>query len=129
MNNDVNIEEMIQRATQKAAALGVAVSIAAVDASGHLLGFRRMSGASFMTADIAIAKAWTSAAFRASSGVIEKNMAAAPAFASSVAATMGGRFMPRQGGLVDTGRGVAVGVSGGSADQDEDIARAALAIE
>ncbi len=79
-----------------------------------------------MTVDIAIGKAWTSAAFRAPSAAIEKNMAAAPAFAASVAVTMDGRFMPRQGGLVDSAAGIAVGVSGGSADQDEDIARAAL---
>lgn len=125
METQTNVQEMIERARLRAKQLGIVVSIAAVDGGGHLLGFLRMEGASFMTADIAIGKAWTAAAFRTSSAVIEKNMSAAPAFASSVAVTMGGRFMPRQGGLL-AGE-VAVGVSGGSADQDEEIAQAALA--
>lgn len=129
MSDQNDVLKRIERAKRHAEELGVAVSIAAVDGGGHLLGFLRMEGASFMTVDIAIGKAWTSGAFRASSAAIEQNMAAAPAFAASLAVTMGGRFMPRQGGLLDGESGIAVGVSGGTADQDEAIARAALTDE
>lgn len=129
MSDQNNVLKRIEQARRYAEQLGIAVSIAAVDGGGHLLGFLRMEGASFMTVDIAIGKAWTSGAFRASSAAIETNMAAAPAFAASLAVTMGGRFMPRQGGLLDSDLGIAFGVSGGSADQDEAIARAALTDE
>lgn len=122
-------QRALERGRIRAEELGVAVSIAVVDDGGHLAGFLRMDGASFMTADIAIGKAWTSAAFRTSSETIEKNMAAAPAFASSVAVAMDGRFMPRQGALQDARSGGAVGVSGGTAAQDEEIAKNAIAGE
>ena len=126
-NQDVS--NILESGRRHAESLGISVSIAVVDESGHLRGFLRMDGASFMTVDIAIGKAWTSAAFRASSQAIEESMAKAPAFASSVAETMGGRFMPRQGGvLIGTAPG-AVGVSGGSADQDEEIATRAITAE
>ncbi len=129
MTEKSHVEEMLQRAKARAKDLGIVVSIAVVDDGGHLLGFMRMEGASFMTVDIAMGKAWTAMAFKTSSANIEKNMAGAPAFASSVAVTMNGRFMPRQGGLVDLAAGVAVGISGGSAEQDESIAAAALGEE
>jgi uncharacterized protein GlcG (DUF336 family) len=120
-----NARSMLDRALARAQELDVAVSIAVVDAGGHVNASARMDGAGFQTPDIARGKAWTSAAFRAPSGAIEANMQAAPAFAGAVATTMRGDFMPRQGALPVPGGG-ALGVSGATSAQDEDIAQYAI---
>lgn len=117
---------MIDAAIDHAQRLGVTVSVAVVDASGHIVGLQRMDGATFLSPEIAWGKAWTSAAFRAPSGTVAENMAPAPGFVSGIASATHGRFMPRQG-AVPLPAGGAIGVSGATSAQDEEIARAALA--
>lgn len=113
---------MIDRAIARATELGLNVAVAVVDGGGHLVASARMDGASFTTSQIAIGKAWTAAAFRAASGTVAENFAPAPAFASALSVATDGRFTPRQGAL-PLESGGAIGVSGASSAEDEDIAR------
>jgi uncharacterized protein GlcG (DUF336 family) len=83
-----------------------------------------MDGAPFVSPEIAWGKAWTSAAFRAPSGAVAENLASASAFTTAVSVGTHGRFTPRQG-AVPLPDGGAIGVSGGTAPQDEAVAAAA----
>jgi glc operon protein GlcG len=113
---------MLDRAVAHADKLGVTVSLAVVDASGVPVAGVRMDGASFVSPEIALGKAWTAAAFKVPSGKVAENMASAPAFAAGVTAATHGRFMPRQGAIALDGGG-GIGASGATSAQDEEIAR------
>jgi glc operon protein GlcG len=116
---------IIERARAKAAELGVPMSIAVVDAGGHVVALERMDGAGYATPDIAIGKAWTAAAWRAPSSLLAERIGTDPGFAAAVTAATHGRFTPRQGALPLEGGG-AVGASGGTSQQDEDVVRAGI---
>jgi uncharacterized protein GlcG (DUF336 family) len=102
------------------------VSVAVVDASGNLMALQRMDGAGFLSPEIAWGKAWTAAAFRAPSGTVAENLAPAGGFVAGIASATHGRFMPRQG-AVPIPSGGAIGASGATSAQDEEIAQAGLA--
>lgn len=113
----------------RAADLGVPVNIAVLDAAAHLLAFGRMDDAVLGSIDLALGKARTSALFGVTSEAVWdycKPGAPAPGLERSNGGLMtfpgGAPVRDRSGRL--TG---AVGVSGGSPDQDADIARAAIA--
>lgn len=113
----------------RAAQLGVPVNIAVLDAAAHLLAFGRMDEAVLGSIDVALGKARTSALFGITSEAVWdycKPGAPAPGLERS-----NGGLMTFPGGAPvrdPTGRlAGAVGVSGGSPDQDADIARAAVA--
>jgi uncharacterized protein GlcG (DUF336 family) len=116
---------ILARAVAAAEALGVPMSIAVVDAGGHLVALERMDGAPYATTEIAWGKAWTSAGFRKPSSALEAGIGANPSFASAVTTVTHGRFMPRQGAL-PLAAGGAVGASGGTGEQDEDVVRAGI---
>jgi uncharacterized protein GlcG (DUF336 family) len=100
-------------------------SVAIVDAGGALRGFARTDGASAMTADVAIGKAWTAA----TSGYpthVWNQIVTDPKF-SPLTQLPG--MMAVSGGhpIIDNGRVVgAIGVSGGQNDQDLNVAVTAL---
>jgi glc operon protein GlcG len=119
------MRERIGRAKAKAAELGVAVSIAAVDSAGHLVALERMDGAGFATPEIAWGKAWTAAAFGVPSAALAERMGSALPFSAALSAATHGRFTPRQGALPLPGGG-GIGASGGTGEQDEEIVRAGL---
>lgn len=119
----------IAAAQDRAAAIGVPVSIAVIDAGTHLKGFVRMDGSVLGAIDIAIGKARTAVLFAASSEAVwEYCKPGAPAH--NLEASNGGLF-PFAGGLpIMSPDGVligAVGISGGAVPQDFDIAKAAIA--
>jgi len=116
---------IIERAKAAAEALGIPMAIAVVDSGGHLVALERMDGAAFPTAEIAWGKAWTAAAWGVPSATLADGIGADPAFSAAISVASSGRFTPRQGALPLSGGG-AVGVSGGSSQQDEDVARAAI---
>ena len=60
--NLADARRIIAAGERKASAIGVASSIAVVDAGGHLVAHARMDGAWIGSIDIAIDKAWTSRA-------------------------------------------------------------------
>ncbi len=122
-------EKIAKRGLEKAAEMGIKVSFAVVDDSGNLVYVARMDGAPFFSPNIAMGKAFTSAAWRISSGEIEKRAQSASSFFGSVATMSGGRAVIRQGALpIEIGGQVAgaAGVSGGTSAEDEEIVRAGL---
>jgi glc operon protein GlcG len=104
-------------------AAAVAVSIAIVDDAGALVAFHRMTGAPRFSADFAIAKARTAAAFGSDTSRLEELYADRPVFAHSFVA-QGGYFLGRGGVpvLVEGEVVGAIGVSGADAHGEEDIA-------
>jgi uncharacterized protein GlcG (DUF336 family) len=115
-------------ALDRAAGLGVLVSVAVVDAGGHLVAFARMDGAEIAGPVLAVDKAYTAVANSAATH--ELALAAAPGGPLyGLHATAGGRFVIFGGGLPlrHAGRIVGgVGVSG-AADPAEDVACAEAA--
>ena len=75
---------------------GSAVSIAVVDDAGALVAFQRMTGVPRFSADFAIAKARTAAAFGTETSRLEELYADRPVFAHSFVA-QGGYFLGRGG--------------------------------
>jgi uncharacterized protein GlcG (DUF336 family) len=115
-------------AVQAAQALGACVNVAVVDAGGLLAAFLRMPGAPLHSVDIAIDKAYTAVSF----GLPTHQWA--EALQSHSAAVREGivlrpRFVAFGGGLpiLEGGQRIgAIGVSGGSEEQDQRIAQAGL---
>lgn len=105
------------------------MDIAVVDDGGHLLAFARMDGAKISSIEISLVKARAAAVRRAPTGPPageQPNLALALGLAIASPAQQ----TPVRGGvpLVVDGQIVgAVGVSAGTEDQDEDVARAGAA--
>lgn len=120
---------VLDAALARAEAVGGAFDVAVTDAAGRLLAFARMDGAFAHSADIARDKAATVAGFgglstRVLAGAIagEADVRDGIAGRTGVAAFPGGVPLLVDGALVG-----AVGVSGGSADEDEEVASAGAA--
>ncbi len=104
---------------------GIEVAVAVTDAGGCLTSFERMDGAPFLTGEVAINKAWTAASY----GVATHDWNGYIADSKVAPLANIPRLMPVGGGnpVRDGGKLVGgVGVSGGNAQQDQDIAEAAL---
>ncbi|HUR17060.1 MAG TPA: heme-binding protein [Candidatus Limnocylindrales bacterium] len=105
---------------------GVAMSCAVVDSGDQLVAFERMDGADLVTVTLALDKAYTALANRMPTGELAPIVQPGTEFYGydSVA---GGRMIVFAGGLPLEVDGVlvgALGVSGGSSDQDGAIAEA-----
>ena len=118
-----------EAAVVAAEAMGVAVCIAVTDHAGHLLQFTRMDGAPLMSASIAQDKAYTVAGFNglptgAFWGLISGDDSLVHGIVKTDRLIVFGGGVPvlLEGDLVG-----AVGVSGGSTDQDVAIATAGAA--
>jgi uncharacterized protein GlcG (DUF336 family) len=122
---------MCEAACQHATSLGVAVSVAVVDAGGHLVSFDRMDTAEIAGPHLAVDKAATAVAHRCPSGDLAAEALPTGTLAG-LGSSGGGRYVVFAGGLPlwsPDGRVVGgVGVSGASADQDLDCATAAAAL-
>ena len=119
-------DDIIRRASVRADEIGVGACIAVVDAGAHLKAFRRMDGAFLGAVDVAQRKARTSALFPMGSGEFGEVIRDAQLTGMELS---NGGLAVFHGGLPIMADGVllgAIGVSGGSADQDLDIARCAL---
>ena len=117
-----------QAAIAKARELNIKISVAVCDAGGRLLAFQRMDNAIWASAYGSQGKAIASAAFGRPSGELsERANHPTPA---GIAAAEGGHMIMGQG-AVPIIRGGAIegacGVGGGTAQQDEDCARAGIA--
>ena len=116
-------------AEARAAALGCSVSITVVDDGGHIRVQSRMDGARFGTLAVSANKAATASAFGVPTKILtELTQPGQSLFGFADAA--GGRIAVFGGGVPvvreDAVAG-AIGISGGSVDQDVDIADAAAA--
>jgi len=100
---------------------GATVVIAVVDDGGYLLVLERLDDAQVASVDVGIAKAKTAAIFRRPSGVFEdqvKNGRIAALALPGAVALKGGVPIIIEGKVIG-----AVGVSGNSPQEDEDIAK------
>ena len=122
-------QRALEASLAHARSIGVAVCVAVADRGGHLLAFARMDGAPVMSATIAADKAYTVAAFAGLPthqwyDMIKDD----PPVLTGIVKT--DRLIVFGGGVPVMADGLlagAVGVSGGSADQDRAVAEAGAA--
>ncbi len=124
--------KILEASKQRARELRSPVSIAIVDAGGHLVLFERMmSPYGWATGNISIAKAATAVMFNQSTDSVAQWGSGIPGFASSLATMTNGKFIMAAGGWPIRLQGATIGgigVSGGNAPgRDDDVARAGLA--
>lgn len=120
---------IIAAAEKKAAEIGQPMNIAVADAGGNLVAHVRMDGAWIGSIDISIKKAWTSRAFDISTKDLAEHSQSGDQF-FGIHASNSGRVMIFAGGipLKKGGQVVgAIGVSGGSGEQDHTVAEAGAA--
>src|SRR5688572_12263889 len=117
---------IIAAAEKKAAEIGQPMNIAVADAGGNLVSHVRMDGAWLGSIDISIKKAYTSRAFDITTKDLATHSQSGGQF-FGIHASNEGRIMIFAGGipLRQNGKVVgAIGVSGGSGDQDHAVAEA-----
>ncbi len=120
---------IIAAAEQKAAEIGQPMNIAVADSGGNLVAHARMDGAWIGSVDISIKKAFTSRAF----DIATKDLAAHSQSGGQffgIHASNDGRIMIFAGGIPLKRNGAvvgAIGVSGGSGEQDHAVAEAGAA--
>ena len=119
---------VIEAAEKRADEIGQPMNIAVVDAGGNLVAHVRQDGAWIGSIEISISKAWTSRAFDISTQDLGDNSQPTQQFfgihttnahGRGVAIFAGGVPLSRDGKVVG-----AVGVSGGSGEQDQTVAEA-----
>lgn len=106
---------------------GVPSCIAVVDAGGHLLAFAAHEDAMLACRELSINKAYTSLSLRCASGALDTAVQPGGAF-YGLNTALGARPLVTFAGGQPLGTPVvaAVGVSGGTLDDDEDISRAVV---
>ncbi len=134
MPASVSLEDarrVISAAENKAQEIGQPMNIAVVDAGGNLVSHVRMDGAWIGSIDISINKAFTSRAFDISTKDLAEPSQPGGQF-YGIHVSNGGRIRIFAGGIPlssgDGGEVVgAIGVSGGSGEQDQAVAEAGAA--
>ncbi|CAA9456735.1 MAG: hypothetical protein AVDCRST_MAG28-2468 [uncultured Rubrobacteraceae bacterium] len=128
----VTLEEaqrIIQAAMDKAREIGQPMNVAVVDNGRNLKAFSRMEDAWLGSINIAIDKAFTSASFlMPTQDLADMTQPGQPLY--GLETTNGGRVINFAGGIpLMRGDDVAgaVGVSGGTVDQDQEVAEAGVA--
>ena len=115
---------ILDAALNSAAANDLRMSIGIVDEGGYPLCLQRMDGAGLLTPKVALEKARTAALTRGPSRRLADRVGTEPALLRLT------DYLPMPGGIPLTVEGVcigAIGVSGGTADQDEAVAEAGIA--
>jgi len=125
-------ETLVKAAQAKATEMKLAMNIAVVDDGGHLIAFARMDNARPASAQTALTKAVSAATFRQASGPLpansEPNLILSLGIPAAAAAS-GGKITTLKGGLPITVDGQvigAVGVGGGSGEQDAEVGQAGI---
>jgi uncharacterized protein GlcG (DUF336 family) len=99
------------------------LTVAVLDAGGHLVAFKREDDSGILRPQIAIGKAWGALGMGAGTRHLAERAASHPSFLVALTAASDGRVFPVPGGvLVRDGNGRivgAVGISGDMPDQDE----------
>jgi len=106
------------------------LTVAVLDAGGHLVAFKREDRSGIMRFDIAFGKAWGSLGMGFPSRTLGERAEKYPAFFQMLAAISQGRLVAAAGGvLIRDGSGDiigAVGISGDNSDKDEICAVAGI---
>lgn len=117
--------------TRNALAIGRELSaapltVAVLDAGGHLVALQREDGASLLRPQVAIGKAWGAVALGKSSRALATDAQQRPSFIAAVNTLAQGNVVPAPGGVLirDKDNQVigAVGISGDLSDVDEQCA-------
>ena len=119
---------VLQAGITKAQEMNIKVSVAVCDAGGRLVAFNRMDGAIWGSVYGSQGKAIASVAFGRASGELQER--AGSPIVVGINAAEGGHMIPSQGAVPIVRGGVVVGacgVGGGTAQQDEDCAKAGVA--
>lgn len=120
---------MLEAAKKKAASLGLKCNIAVVDDGGHLLAFARMDGARPASVATAITKAVSAATFRQNTGPLPVKGEPDVLLSLSLQVASGGKITALKGGvpiLIDGQVVGAIGVGGGTGEQDAEVANAGI---
>src|SRR3977135_3677611 len=98
------------------------LTVAVLDAGGHLVAFKRQDRSGLLRPDIAQGKAWGALGMGIGGRALAERAQQAPAFFVALASASGGRVIPVPGGvLIKSGDEIvgAVGISGDHPDNDE----------
>src|SRR5262245_49599019 len=130
--NLAGAEKILTAARRKAAAMGLKVNIAVVDDGGHLMSFARMDGARPASGYTAQTKAVSAATFRQETGTLppkgEPDLHLNLSLQHAASAS-GGKLTTLKGGvpvIIDGQVIGAVGVGGGTGEQDAEVAKAGI---
>ncbi len=107
------------------------LTVAVLDAGGHLVAFKREDKSGILRFDIAFGKAWGALGMGFGSRTLFERAEKTPMFFTALAAASGGRVVTNPGGVLirDAGGDIigAVGISGDTSDNDEVCALAGIA--
>ncbi|HWV53419.1 heme-binding protein [Pseudorhodoplanes sp.] len=99
------------------------LSVAVLDAGGHLVAFKRDDKSGILRFDIAFGKAWGALGMGFGSRTLFERAEKTPMFFTTLAAASGGRVVTNPGGVLirnaDGDIVGAVGISGDTSDNDE----------
>jgi uncharacterized protein GlcG (DUF336 family) len=99
------------------------LTVAVLDAGGHLVAFKRQDRSGILRPDIAQGKAWGALGMGIGGRALAERAQTAPAFFAALASASGGRVIPVAGGvLIKSGSDEivgAVGISGDHPEKDE----------
>ncbi|MDB5706976.1 MAG: GlcG protein [Sphingomonas bacterium] len=99
------------------------LTVAVLDAGGHLVAFKRQDGSGILRPEIARGKAWGALGMGVGSRGLAQRAEMAPAFFVALASASEGRVIPVPGGVLIRGQEGkvigAVGISGDLPDNDE----------
>ena len=98
------------------------MSVAVLDAGGHLVAFKREDRSGILRFEIAFGKAWGALGMGFGSRELFNRTAANPTFMAALTAVSGGRLVPVPSGVLILSGGEvigAVGCSGDASDNDE----------
>ncbi len=129
MLNSDQAMSLLTAAREESTRVGIPMSFAVMDPGGHLVALLRMDGAPWISAQVAQGKAWTAAAYGAPSAAQKAKMEAMPLFATALSTMTHGTYTPQPGAVPVYSGGQllgAIGASGGTGQQDEDVCSAAV---
>lgn len=122
--------QIISAALAKGHELGLKpLTVAVLDAGGHLKAFQRADATGILRPEIAIGKAWTSLGLLMPSRAIGDMAADRPTFVGALGQAADGRLIPAAGGVLVYDQGEllgAVGITGDLSDKDEACAIAGV---
>jgi uncharacterized protein GlcG (DUF336 family) len=99
------------------------LTVAVLDAGGHLVAFKRQDRSGILRPDIAFGKAWGTLGMGLGGRALAQRAEMAPAFYAALVGASDGRVIPVPGGVLIRGSSGdvigAVGISGDMPDKDE----------
>jgi len=120
---------ILEAAAKKASEMKLPICIAVVDDGGHLIAFSRINDARQSSISVAITKAVSAATRRSPSGPMPNAENVSLLLSLGLPLASNGALCCVRGGLPIVWEGAvigAIGISAGTEDQDEEVARAGL---